>query len=164
MVDLADEYAVQQSREFDGKMLKSIASSADEVTTLFIEPSSMFAKCDPCYGDYMASGTTYRCGVVPKDVNDEVTAIGHNNSSFAASLRVDGAIGVGVTEFQANVMPYPRIHITLASHAPDSSVGTAYRGQFSDVEATMLVFEPTSMFEERDPCYGKYRVRERMYL
>merc|ERR1712177_151525 len=39
-------------------------------------------------------------------------------SSLTASLRFDGALNVDVTEFQTNLVPYPRIHFMLSSYAP----------------------------------------------
>jgi tubulin alpha len=39
-------------------------------------------------------------------------------SSLNASLRFDGALNVDVTEFQTNLVPYPRIHFMLSSYAP----------------------------------------------
>lgn len=39
-------------------------------------------------------------------------------SSITASLRFDGALNVDLTEFQTNLVPYPRIHFPLAAYAP----------------------------------------------
>merc|ERR1711937_638900 len=39
-------------------------------------------------------------------------------SSLTASLRFDGALNVEITEFQTNLVPYPRIHFMLTSYAP----------------------------------------------
>merc|ERR1712005_48122 len=39
-------------------------------------------------------------------------------SSLTASLRFDGALNVDITEFQTNLVPYPRIHFMLTSYAP----------------------------------------------
>ncbi|KAI7749196.1 hypothetical protein M8C21_028251 [Ambrosia artemisiifolia] len=41
-------------------------------------------------------------------------------SSLTTSLRFDGAINVDITEFQTNLVPYPRIHFMLSSYAPTS--------------------------------------------
>lgn len=35
--------------------------------------------------------------------------------SITASLRFDGALNVDLTEFQTNLVPYPRIHFPLVS-------------------------------------------------
>ncbi|ETN82584.1 Tubulin/FtsZ family, GTPase domain protein [Necator americanus] len=39
-------------------------------------------------------------------------------SSITASLRFDGALNVDLTEFQTNLVPYPRIHFPLATYSP----------------------------------------------
>ncbi|NXE18955.1 TBA1A protein, partial [Ardeotis kori] len=44
--------------------------------------------------------------------------IGQIVSSITASLRFDGALNVDLTEFQTNLVPYPRIHFPLTTYAP----------------------------------------------
>ena len=39
-------------------------------------------------------------------------------SSITASLRFDGALNVDLTEFQTNLVPYPRIHYPLVTYQP----------------------------------------------
>ena len=43
--------------------------------------------------------------------------IGQIVSSITASLRFDGALNVDLTEFQTNLVPYPRIHFPLVSNS-----------------------------------------------
>src|ERR1051325_8614528 len=52
-------------------------------------------------------------------------------SSLTASLRFDGALNVDVTEFQTNLVPYPRIHFMLSSYAPVISAEKAYHEQIA---------------------------------
>ena len=63
-------------------------------------------------------------------------------SSLTASLRFDGALNVDITEFQTNLVPYPRIHFMLTSYAPVISAEKAYHEQLSVAEITNSVFEP----------------------
>nr|QCF40556.1 alpha-tubulin [Betula platyphylla] len=60
-------------------------------------------------------------------------------SSLTTSLRFDGAINVDVTEFQTNLVPYPRIHFMLSSYAPVISAEKAYHEQLSIPEITNAV-------------------------
>ncbi|CAK0874080.1 unnamed protein product, partial [Prorocentrum cordatum] len=84
-------------------------------------------------------------------------------SSLTASLRFDGALNVDITEFQTNLVPYPRIHFMLSSYAPVISAEKAYHEQLSVAEITMSVFEPASMFVKCDPRHGKYMACCMMY-
>merc|ERR1712031_136743 len=49
--------------------------SVAEITMSVFEPASMFVKCDPRHGKYMACCLMYRGDVVPKDVNASVATI-----------------------------------------------------------------------------------------
>ncbi|XP_045809648.1 tubulin alpha-5 chain-like isoform X6 [Trifolium pratense] len=78
-------------------------------------------------------------------------------------LRFDGAINVDITEFQTNLVPYPRIHFMLSSYAPVISAAKAYHEQISVSEITNSVFEPSSMMAKCDPRHGKFMACCLMY-
>ena len=77
-------------------------------------------------------------------------------SSITASLRFDGALNVDLTEFQTNLVPYPRIHFPLATYAPLISAEKAFHEQFSVAEITSACFEPSNQMVKCDPRKGKY--------
>merc|ERR1712226_1255308 len=68
-----------------------------------------------------------------------------------------------VTEFQTNLVPYPRIHFVISSYAPVISAEKAYHEQLSVAEITNSAFEPASMLCKVDPRHGKYMAVCLMY-
>jgi len=84
-------------------------------------------------------------------------------SSLTASLRFDGALNVDITEFQTNLVPYPRIHFMLSSYAPVISREKAYHEQLTVAELTNGCFEPANMMAKCDPRHGKYMACCLMY-
>lgn len=77
-------------------------------------------------------------------------------SSITASLRFDGALNVDLTEFQTNLVPYPRIHFPLATYAPVISAEKAYNELMSISQITNACFEPANQMVKCDPRNGKY--------
>jgi len=84
-------------------------------------------------------------------------------SSLTASLRFDGALNVDITEFQTNLVPYPRIHFMLSSYAPVISKIKAQHESLSVAEITNGAFEPSNMMAKCDPRKGKYMACCMMY-
>ncbi|XP_045122370.1 tubulin alpha-1 chain-like isoform X2 [Portunus trituberculatus] len=82
--------------------------------------------------------------------------IGQVVSSITASLRFDGALNVDLTEFQTNLVPYPRIHFPLATYAPVVSADQALHDNFDVRTITAKCFETSHQMVKCDPRDGKY--------
>jgi len=77
-------------------------------------------------------------------------------SSITASLRFEGALNVDLTEFQTNLVPYPRIHFPLATYSPIISADKVHHEQLTVSELTNTCFEPSNQMVKCDPRRGKY--------
>ena len=77
-------------------------------------------------------------------------------SSLTASLRFDGALNVDLTEFQTNLVPYPRIHFPLATYAPVISADKVFHEGMTVAEITAQCFDPVNQMVKCDPRDGKY--------
>ena len=77
-------------------------------------------------------------------------------SSVTASLRVDGALNVDLTEFQTNLVPFPRIHFPLATYNPVIPVENASHESLSVSELTTSCFDPNNQSVTVDPRKGLY--------
>ena len=65
---------------------------------------------------------------------------------------------VDMTEFQTNLVPYPRIHFMLLSYSQIISAEKAFHEQLSIAEITNSDFEPASMMDKCDPRHDNYIV------
>ncbi|PAA59712.1 hypothetical protein BOX15_Mlig025455g1 [Macrostomum lignano] len=77
-------------------------------------------------------------------------------SSITVSLRFDGSLNVDITEFQTNLVPYPKIHFPLATYAPIISTEKAHHEQLKVKEITNACFEASNQMVKCDPRHGKY--------
>jgi tubulin alpha len=66
-------------------------------------------------------------------------------SSITASLRFEGSLNCDLTEFQTNLVPYPRVHFPICSYSPFISSEKAYHETFTTYELSSAVFEPGNM-------------------
>lgn len=77
-------------------------------------------------------------------------------SSITASLRFNGALNVDMSEFQVNLVPYPRIHFPLASYAPVIPISKAVHEAVTVSDLTSDLFKLDNQMVKCDPSNGKY--------
>ncbi|ELA48009.1 tubulin alpha chain [Vavraia culicis subsp. floridensis] len=77
-------------------------------------------------------------------------------SSITASLRFPGDLNVDLTEFQTNLVPYPRIHFPLVAYSPMLSREKASHEQLSVQEITSACFDSKNQMVKCNPQNGKY--------
>lgn len=80
----------------------------------------------------------------------------HVISLLTASLRYDSGLNVNLSEFQANLVCYPRVHFILSSCAPIIPNEKAIHEPLTVAEITNSAFEPASMMVKCDSRHGKY--------
>lgn len=87
------------------------------------------------------------------DINQIVAQV---VSSITSSLRFQGEMNVDLTEFQTNLVPYPRIHFPLVSFAPMINKSKAGHERLSASELVNSCFEQKTQLVKCDVRNGKF--------
>jgi len=76
--------------------------------------------------------------------------------SSITALRFPGQLNVDLTEFQTNLVPFPRIHFPLCSYAPIVDNKKNAFERMSVAELTNAAFDPKNMMVKCNPQHGVY--------
>jgi len=76
--------------------------------------------------------------------------------SSITALRFPGQLNVDLTEFQTNLVPFPRIHFPLCSYAPIVDRKKGLFERMSVPELTNAAFDSKNMMVKCNPQYGVY--------
>ncbi|XP_055907739.1 tubulin alpha chain-like isoform X2 [Eupeodes corollae] len=89
--------------------------------------------------------------------------IGQTASNFTTSQRFSGSSNVSFSEFQTNLVPYPRIHFPVVSYAPFiPGTGSGFT-RLTTEQITMACFEPSNQLVRCNPIEGKYMTSVLLY-
>jgi len=77
-------------------------------------------------------------------------------SGITASLRFEGDLNVDLTEFQTNLVPYPRIHFPLVTYAPLAPRAKAAHERHDAFELAQACFETKNQMVKCQPEQHKY--------
>lgn len=90
------------------------------------------------------------------DYLDVNRIIASNISSLLSPCRFNGPLPMTISEYTANIVPYPRIHTTVSSYSPYISQDNIYHDVLSVSDITNSVFENDTLTVSCDPRLGKY--------
>mmetsp|Transcript_5822 Transcript_5822/g.10387 ORF Transcript_5822/g.10387 Transcript_5822/m.10387 type:complete len:445 (-) Transcript_5822:32-1366(-) len=77
-------------------------------------------------------------------------------SSLTASFRFESSFNAGLTEFQSNLVPFPRYCFLLSSYSPFIPAGRVLHVDPSASELAINAFDPSNMMAKCNPGQGKY--------
>ncbi|KAL5258485.1 hypothetical protein ACHWQZ_G009099 [Mnemiopsis leidyi] len=77
-------------------------------------------------------------------------------SAITCSLRFSGSLNVDLSEFQTNLVPYPRIHFPVTALGPVRSPEQACHENSSVRQITEQAFSKENLFLTCDPSHGRY--------
>jgi len=95
-------------------------------------------------------------GIASPSYADLNCLIAHAIADVTVSLRFQGDLNMDLNEFQTNLVPFPRMHFPVISHAPIVSRENATHSELNTLEITNAVFDPENQLVKCKLQTGKY--------
>ncbi|CAL8084801.1 unnamed protein product [Calicophoron daubneyi] len=111
--------------------------------SILLDNESLYNLCDQCLG---VPRPTYT------DINRIVAVI---FSCLTVSLRFESPLNADLAQLETNLVPYPRIHFPIVSHAPVTSPVRSEHEVYTTCDLTRLLFEPESQMFNVDLAKGR---------
>lgn len=158
MESLAAEFGKKSKLEFSVYPSPKVATAVVEPynSILTTHTTLEYSDCSFLVDNEAIYDMCKNLGIERPAYNDINRIIAQVVSSITASLRFQGPLNVDLTEFQTNLVPYPRIHFPLAAYSPMISAQKANHEGLSVQEITNNCFEPSSQMVKCNIKNGKF--------
>ncbi|KAK0063571.1 tubulin alpha-8 chain [Biomphalaria pfeifferi] len=77
-------------------------------------------------------------------------------SAITSPLRFEGSLNTSLSEWQTNLVPFPRIHFPLVTYAPFISAEKAYHETLTTSQLTNMCFEPANQMVKCNTSHGLF--------
>lgn len=159
MERLTVEYGKKSKVQFAIYPTNQLSTAITEPYNAVLSTHYTFDHSDCCFlvdNDAIYDIAQKSLGIATPSYADLNCLIAHAIANVTASLRFQGSLNTDLNEFQANLVPVPRMHFPVISHAPIVSRENATHSELNTLEITNAVFDPKNQLVKCDPRTGKY--------